>query len=42
MDVLTRSWDGTEKENAPVPTGVYFIRARTGEDISVRKVLLIR
>jgi hypothetical protein len=41
-DVITREWDGTNFRNVPVPTGIYFVRAKAGDAMGVRKVLLLR
>jgi len=41
-DVLTLEWDGTSANNTPVPSGVYFIRAKAGDITESRKVLLVR
>jgi hypothetical protein len=41
-DVITLKWDGTDSTGRSVPSGVYFIRAKAGDALGVRKVLLIR
>jgi hypothetical protein len=41
-DIITRTWDGSNIKNVPVPSGVYFIRAKAGDETGVRKVLLLR
>ena len=41
-EIITMSWDGTNTKNEPVPSGIYFVRAKAGNVASVRKVLLIR
>ncbi len=35
-------WDGTDADNRPVASGVYFLRLSSGESVSVRKMLLIK
>jgi hypothetical protein len=41
-EVLTVRWDGTTLTNAPAPTGIYFVRARIGDQTALQKVVLIR
>ena len=41
-DFVTESWDGTNRRDVPVTSGVYFIRATAGANMGVRKVVLIR
>jgi len=41
-DFVTESWDGTNRRDVPVTSGVYFIRATAGASMGVRKVVLIR
>ena len=41
-DFSTHSWDGTNRRDVPVTSGVYFIRATAGANVGVRKVVLIR
>jgi len=41
-DYVTESWDGTNRRDVPVTSGVYFIRAMAGANMGVRKVVLIR
>lgn len=36
------SWDGTDKKNNPVATGVYFYQMKTDDKVNSRKVLLLR
>lgn len=36
------SWDGKDDKGRPVPSGIYFCRAKIGEDTGVRKMLLLR
>ena len=38
----TISWDGTDGDGKPVPSGVYFYRMTADEFMEVRKMLLIR
>ncbi|NIM22336.1 MAG: hypothetical protein GTN64_07970 [Candidatus Latescibacteria bacterium] len=40
--VLTIPWDGTNDNNEPVPSGIYFFKVRAGAITETRKVLLIR
>ena len=35
-------WNGLNEERASVPSGVYFLRFRRGNELQVRRVLLIR
>lgn len=41
-DVHTFSWDGTDDRGLPVPSGIYFFRLVAAEEITSRKVLVIR
>lgn len=41
-DVVTVRWDGTADNGGPVPSGVYFVKAKAGSEVGVQKVLLIR
>jgi hypothetical protein len=36
------AWDGTDSDNRPVASGVYFLRLVAGKSVSVRKMLLIK
>ncbi len=38
----TFTWDGTNQDGHLVPPGVYFIRIAAGDEIAVRKVVIIR
>ena len=40
--VVTESWDGTNQAGNPVPSGMYFIRAKAGEWTGEKKLLVIR
>ncbi|HFE54155.1 MAG TPA: T9SS type A sorting domain-containing protein [Bacteroidetes bacterium] len=35
-------WDGTDDAGRSVPSGVYLVRLRAGEQVAVRKVVLVR
>jgi hypothetical protein len=35
-------WDGTNENNTPVTSGVYFVKTNAGAAIEVRKVVLVR
>jgi flagellar hook assembly protein FlgD len=39
---MTLRWDGTTADGSPVPSGVYFLRVRAGDDEAVRKIVLMR
>ena len=41
-DVVTLRWDGTDAENIPAPSGVYFVRANAGTMQGVQKIVLVR
>jgi hypothetical protein len=41
-DVVTLRWDGTDRANQAVPSGVYFVRAVAGTTEGVQKIVLIR
>jgi hypothetical protein len=36
------AWDGTDSDNRPVASGVYFLRLAAGKSVGVRKMLLIK
>ncbi|HFE52111.1 MAG TPA: T9SS type A sorting domain-containing protein, partial [Bacteroidetes bacterium] len=36
------SWSGTDSAGRALPSGLYFVRARYGKQIQMRKVLLVR
>jgi hypothetical protein len=36
------SWDGGDQEGRPVASGVYFCRLKAGEQVQVRRMLLLR
>lgn len=38
----TFRWDGRDREGRAVSPGAYFIRIKTGNDVAVRKVMVIR
>jgi hypothetical protein len=42
VTVVTRTWDGTNQRGAPVPSGMYFIKAKAGSSTGTKKVLVIR
>jgi flagellar hook assembly protein FlgD len=35
-------WDGTDDAAAPVPNGLYLVRARSGTEATARKVAVLR
>jgi flagellar hook assembly protein FlgD len=35
-------WDGTNENNSPVTSGVYFLRTNAGSAAEVRKIVLVR
>ena len=35
-------WDGTGSRVGPLPSGVYFVRLKVGNDIRVQKTVLAR
>jgi len=37
-----RSWDGTNRNGEPMPSGVYFVRVEAGGEASHGKVVLLR
>ncbi len=39
---VTFEWNGTNDNNDPVPSGVYFLRAVAGPSTQVRKIVLLR
>jgi flagellar hook assembly protein FlgD len=39
---ISLQWDGRDRKGRSVPSGVYFVRARWGEDVEVQKVTLMR
>jgi len=38
----TFTWDGTNARGDRVPSGVYFVRARAGDRVEVKKVVVVR
>lgn len=40
--VVNIQWDGNNKNGSPVPSGIYFIKARAAETKDTQKVLVIR
>ncbi|HEY2955415.1 MAG TPA: FlgD immunoglobulin-like domain containing protein [Candidatus Eisenbacteria bacterium] len=36
------SWNGTRADGSVAPTGVYLVRARAGNDVATRKLVLLR
>ncbi len=40
--VLTLFWDGTNNNNEKVPSGMYFIKAVSGQVTDVKKVMILR
>ncbi|MBI4719960.1 MAG: hypothetical protein HY770_01745 [Chitinivibrionia bacterium] len=39
---VTYAWNGTNDNNDPVPSGIYFLRAVAGPSTQVRKIVLLR
>lgn len=39
---VTYRWDGTNQNNDPVPSGIYFLKATAGPRQQVRKIVLMR
>ena len=39
---LTMTWDGTDRDGTPSPSGIYFVRVQAGEEEAVRKIVLLR
>ena len=35
-------WDGTDYNNQPVTSGIYFYKLKTGEEVQTRKMLLLK
>jgi len=35
-------WDGSDNRGAPVPSGVYFYEARSGREVRVRKMTMVK
>ncbi len=40
--ILTLKWDGTRQDGEPVPSGVYFVRVKTGDREGFRKIVMLR
>ena len=40
--VVNIEWDGNNENGSPVPSGMYFIKARAAETKDTKKVLVIR
>ncbi|RKX30037.1 MAG: hypothetical protein DRP47_00250, partial [Candidatus Zixiibacteriota bacterium] len=36
------TWEGTDYNNLPVASGVYYYRLKTNEDVITRKMLLVK
>lgn len=36
------TWDGRDRTGRPVPSGLYFYRAEMGQEVMVRKMLMVR
>jgi len=42
IQVMTLKWDGRDSAGRRVPNGIYFIKAKAGEELGSRKVLMVR
>jgi hypothetical protein len=40
--VVTMRWDGTYQDGTPAPSGIYFLRVKSGEEEAVRKIVMLR
>ncbi len=40
--VLTMRWDGAYQDGTPVPSGIYFLRVKSGDEEGVRKIVVLR
>ena len=42
VPVVNQPWDGTDQKGLPVPSGMYFFKAKAGTTVGTKKVLVIR
>jgi flagellar hook assembly protein FlgD len=42
VTVVSQPWNGTSQRGDPVPSGMYFIKAKAGSSTGTKKVLVIR
>ncbi|KQC09892.1 MAG: hypothetical protein APR54_03475 [Candidatus Cloacimonas sp. SDB] len=40
--IYTLNWDGTDQDNLPLPSGLYFYRLKTQKDSQIKKTLLLK
>jgi flagellar hook assembly protein FlgD len=42
VSVVNQAWDGTNEKGLPVPSGMYFLKAKAGSSTGTKKVLVMR